>query len=190
MKTETELTLNFIKTRTGLATLTRRELLKRSAALGSSLVIGSGFIAGSTASWAMELKSLSPETMATLVQMARDIYPHDTFGDELYAAAIKGHDEKAAEDADFKVMLETGVESLNAAATDMGHTSYLTTGWETERTAILKSIETDVFFKTIQGGLVVGLYNQEAVWALLGYEGSSFDKGGYLSRGFNDITWL
>jgi hypothetical protein len=25
---------------------------------------------------------------------------------------------------------------------------------------------------------------------LLGYEGPSFDKGGYLNRGFNDLDWL
>lgn len=190
MKPETEQALNFIKPRKGLATMTRRELLKRSAALGSSLVVGSGFIAGSTASWAMELKSLSPETMATLVQMARDIYPHDSMGDELYAAAVKSHDDKAADDADYKALLENGVDSLNAAANSMGHPSYLATGWESERTEILKSIESDAFFKTIQGGLVVGLYNQEAVWAVLGYEGSSYEKGGYINRGFDDINWL
>jgi hypothetical protein len=28
------------------------------------------------------------------------------------------------------------------------------------------------------------------VWDLLGYEGPSFDKGGYLHRGFNDLDWL
>ena len=190
MKAEKEQALNFIKPRTGLAKISRRELLKRSAAIGGSLVVGTGFIAGSSASWAMELKSLSPDTMATLVQMARDIYPHDSMGDELYAAAVKAHDEKAAEDASYKTMLEAGVESLNAAANQMGHATYLATGWEAERTTILKTIESDAFFKTIQGGLVVGLYNQEAVWALLGYEGSSYEKGGYLNRGFDDITWL
>ncbi len=190
MKAENEQALNFIKPHTGLAKMTRRELLKRSAAIGGSLIVGTGFIAGSSASWAMELKSLSPDTMATLVQMARDIYPHDSMGDEIYAAAVKGHDDKAAEDADFKAMLEAGVESLNAAAKQMGHASYLDTGWEAERTEILKSIESDTFFQTMRGGLVVGLYNQEAVWAALGYEGSSYEKGGYLNRGFDDIKWL
>jgi hypothetical protein len=28
------------------------------------------------------------------------------------------------------------------------------------------------------------------VWAALGYEGSSYDKGGYINRGFNDLNWL
>jgi len=87
-------------------------------------------------------------------------------------------------------MLQEGVANLDSLARKEGATGYLATGWETDRTAILKSIEQDAFFKTIQGGLVVGLYNQPEVWDLLGYEGASFDKGGYINRGFDDIDWL
>jgi hypothetical protein len=35
-----------------------------------------------------------------------------------------------------------------------------------------------------------GLMNQKSVWPRLGYEGSSFEKGGYRHRGFDDIDWL
>ena len=28
------------------------------------------------------------------------------------------------------------------------------------------------------------------MWDLLGYEGYSSDKGGYINRGFNDLDWL
>ena len=37
---------------------------------------------------------------------------------------------------------------------------------------------------------VVALYDDHEVWELLGYEGPSFDKGGYLDRGFDDLDWL
>ena len=37
---------------------------------------------------------------------------------------------------------------------------------------------------------VVALYDDHEVWELLGYEGPSFDKGGYLHRGFDDLDWL
>ncbi len=170
--------------------LSRRELLAKGLGLGSSFLIGSGFLAASSASWAMEVKALEPAAMATLVQMARDIYPHDHFGDELYAQAVKGHDEMAARDAPFKAMIETGIASLNTAANTLGHADYLSTGWESERVEILRGIEDGEFFQTIRGGLVVGLYNQKPVWKLLGYEGSSYDKGGYLERGFDDVAWL
>ncbi|MFT6308510.1 MAG: hypothetical protein ACJA0Z_003684 [Halioglobus sp.] len=170
--------------------LTRRQLLAQGLGLGGSFLVGSGFLAASSATWAMEVKALKPSTMATLVQMARDIYPHDKFGDDLYAIAVQGHDDKAAEDADFKKMMEEGVSNLNSLAVTAGHPSYVDTGWESDRVALLRSIEQDGFFQTMRGGLVVSLYNQPAVWSLLGYEGSSFEKGGYLDRGFDDVNWL
>ena len=34
------------------------------------------------------------------------------------------------------------------------------------------------------------LYYLPAVWALLGFEGSSVEFGGYVDRGFDDIDWL
>lgn len=182
--------ITFTEPKSELRRLSRRQLLKRSVAIGGSMVAGGGFLAASSATWAVEVKSVKPTMMATLVQMARDVYPHDQFGDELYVAAVKGHDEKAAADFEFRVFLEEGVANLNAIAKEQGFDHYLNVGWEADRTAILKSIESSEFFQTIRGGLVVGLYNQEAVWELLGYEGSSFEKGGYLERGFDDINWL
>lgn len=170
--------------------LSRRELLTKGLALGSSFLAGNGFLAASNASWAMELKALDPTAMATLVQMARDIYPHDRFSDDLYAMAVKSHDEKAAADDNFKAMIEAGVKELNTRAQARQHPSYIGVGWEAERVNILKSIEQSEFFQTLRSGLVVGLYNQKAVWDHLGYEGSSFEKGGYLDRGFDDINWL
>ncbi|MDR9394405.1 MAG: Twin-arginine translocation pathway signal, partial [Roseovarius sp.] len=72
--------------------LTRRELLSRSMAAGASLIVGTGFVASADAAWAMETTALKSRTMATLIQMARDIYPHDHLGDEYYARAVKGYD--------------------------------------------------------------------------------------------------
>lgn len=182
--------LAFVKPPSDLMKMSRRQLLKSGMALGSSFVIGGGFVAASSATWAVEVKSLEPKVMATLVQMARDIYPHDRFGDDLYAAAVKGHDDNAAQDAQFKAFIEAGVASLDAAAQERGQPDYLLTGWESDRVEILKSMETSEFFQTIRGGLVVGLYNQKAVWELLGYEGASYEKGGYINRGFDDINWV
>ena len=182
--------VKFVRQRIKGYQLTRRELLAKGLGLGSSFLVGSGFVAASSATWAMEVKALEPASMATLVQMARDIYPHDNFGDELYALAVKGHDDKAAEDEAFKTMLESGISELNTEAKANGNADYVSTGWESDRLKVLRAIEDSEFFQTIRGGLVVGLYNQEAVWSLLGYEGSSFEKGGYLDRGFDDVTWL
>lgn len=165
--------------------MTRRELLSRSAAAGAGFVVGTGWVAGSNAAWAMEVAHLKPETMATLIQMARDIYPHDHVADEYYAVAVKGYD-----DAEKAPMVEAGIAALDAAAQGKGHPGYLAMGWERDRVDVLRGMEDSAFFQTVRGGLVTGLYNQKAVWPLFGYEGESFSQGGYIDRGFNDINWL
>ena len=163
----------------------RRDLLKASVAAGAAFVVGAGFIAASDAAWATETTALKPETMATLVQMARDIYPHDRVADQFYALAVKGYDAE-----DKQAMVAEGVAALDAAAKTAGHSDYASMGWEEDRVKILQGMEDAPFFQTVRGGLVTGLYNQKEVWPLFGYEGESFSKGGYINRGFDDINWL
>lgn len=170
--------------------LSRRELLASGVGVTASLVVGAGFIAHTTEAWATEVVGLKPTTMATVLQIARDTYPHDNIADEHYAIAIKGHDDKAASDPEFQTMMEHGVRVLDKLAEGRGFTSYLGAGWEADRVSMLKAIEDTPFFQTIRGGLVVGLYNQKEIWGHFGYEGSSFEHGGYIDRGFDDIAWL
>ncbi|SDU06499.1 Twin-arginine translocation pathway signal [Stappia sp. ES.058] len=165
--------------------LSRRQLLTGTMAAGAAFVVGAGFVAAPTAAWAMEVSHLKPATMATLIQMARDIYPHDHVADEYYAAAVKGYDS-----AELAPIVEGGIAVLDAAARGKGHSGYLGAGWERDRVDILRGMEDSAFFQTIRGGLVTGLYNQKAVWPLFGYEGESYSKGGYIDRGFNDINWI
>lgn len=165
--------------------LTRRALLARATAAGASFVVGAGFVAAPNGAWATETAALKPETFATLVQMARDIYPHDQVGDEFYVIAVKGYDS-----TDAAPGIEAGIAALDAAARGKGFGSYLDTGWERDRVDILRAMEDSAFFQQIRGGLVTGLYNQKAVWPIFGYEGESFSQGGYIDRGFDDINWL
>ncbi len=166
-------------------TMTRRSLLKNSVAVSAAFAVGTTFVAAGNAAWALEVSHIKPETMASLIQMARDIYPHDHVGDEYYVLAVKGYDS-----ADMAAMVESGIASLDAAARDRGYSRYLDVGWESERTEILRGMEDSEFFQTVRGGLVTGLYNQKALWPLFGYEGESFSHGGYINHGFNDINWI
>jgi hypothetical protein len=172
-------------TKHDLRGLTRRQLLTRTVAAGALAVTGAGFIAAPNAAWALEVTVITPEQMATLLQMARDIYPHDQVGDQFYAVAVKGYDAE-----DKKDMVAAGIAELDAAAKAMGHASYLAAGWEEDRVKVLQSIETTPFFQTVRSGLVTGLYNQKEIWPIFGYQGESFSQGGYIDRGFNDIDWL
>lgn len=140
--------------------------------------------------WAAAPVAVSPASFATLVKLARDIYPHDKIADQFYAKVMEGIDAGAKDDAAAKAMLEDGVAALNKAATDMKHPSYAEMPNEVDRVAILKTMETSPFFQKIRGSLVTGLYNNEELWPMFGYEGESASKGGYINRGFNDINWL
>ena len=165
--------------------LTRRQLLSRGIAAGAGFVVGANFVTGSNAAWATEMNAMKPDSFATLVQMARDIYPHDKVADEYYVAAVKGYDTPDTVDK-----TEAGIEMLNAKASEMGHDNYLSIGWEADRVKVLEAIEDSEFFQTVRGGLVTGLYNQKAVWPIFGYEGESYTQGGYINRGFDDISWI
>ncbi|RJL08610.1 Twin-arginine translocation pathway signal [Paracoccus siganidrum] len=165
--------------------LTRRALMSRAVAAGALAVAGAGFIAAPDAAWAVEVTAISEHEMATLLQMARDIYPHDRVGDRFYAIAVKAYDSE-----EQKALVAEGVAALDAAARAAGFDSYLAAGWEAERVEILRRIEDTAFFQAVRGGLVTGLYNQKEVWPIFGYEGESFSEGGYIDRGFDDIDWL
>jgi len=167
--------------------LSRRELLKRGGVGAALLVISGSAVISPQHAWGLETTALKPETMATLIQMARDIYPHDQVPDKYYAIAVKSHDELVGKDAAHKELIEKGIADLDQKA---GAGGYAGLGWEEERVKLLQGIEDTPFFQAIRGGLVVGLYNQKEIWPIFGYEGESYSKGGYIARGFDDIEWL
>ena len=169
--------------------ISRRFFLKGSTltAFGTVALAAEMTLLDPNGAWAMPLKSLQPRTMATLILMARDIYPHDRLTDATYATAVTVYDDGAAKDSSLKAMIERGCAELDRAARAAWAVDYVNVGWEEQRTQLLSSIQESEFFKTIRSGLVTGLYNQHAIWQSFGYEGASADKGGYLHRGFNDL---
>jgi hypothetical protein len=175
---------------------TRRVSRRRFLGTSTATVFGTVAVSSGTVlldpkgAWAMPLKSLHPATMATLIQMARDTYPHDRLTDSVYAASVADYDDKAAADPGVKAMLENGCGELDKKAQASYNVNYVDVQWEEQRTGILRDMQNTEFFQTIRGGLITGLYNQEDIWMKFGYEGASANKGGYLHRGFNDIDWL
>jgi hypothetical protein len=128
--------------------------------------------------------------MATLVRMARDIYPHDRIPDIFYVNAVKPFDAKASKSADMLTLLEEGVVHLDDRARQQFKTVYLELVEEVDRVSLLHGIEHTPFFNRVRSDLVVSFYNQHDLWRRFGYEGSSSEYGGYLHRGFDDVNWL
>ncbi|HEX3712648.1 MAG TPA: hypothetical protein VHV09_07635 [Trebonia sp.] len=138
----------------------------------------------------MEPRISSPEsaipantTMATITAAARIMYPHDALPDAVYARVAARLAEAARADAGTARVIDDGVSALNRGR-PFAHRS------DEERLAVLRGIETTAFFELVRSTAVVEVYSDERTWQLVGYEGPSFDKGGYLNRGFNDLDWL
>lgn len=166
--------------------INRREFIIKGGAVGlSAMVISGSSLIYRSEAWALEVKHLKPETMKTIIQVARDIYPHDRVPYRYYAKACKSFDS-----TDLKSDIEEGIEFLNKLAQAKHKKDYVNVGWETERVALLEQIENTKMFQALRGSLVTGLYNQQEVWPIFGYQGASFEHGGYINRGFDDIEWL
>jgi hypothetical protein len=126
---------------------------------------------------------LSSRAMATLIAVARTLYPHDELPDEVYARVGEKLTEAACEDSVAARAIEEGVDGLN----DGRPFAELSAG---ARVEALKGIEGSDFFELVRSTAVAEVYSDERTWRVVGYEGPSFDKGGYLNRGFNDLDWL
>eukprot|EP01030_Chromulinospumella_sphaerica_P001408 gene1408-1380_t len=168
--------------------LARRSFL--AGAAGMSVVPVTALSMAPTALHAASFKVLGSQTGATLLRMARDIYPHDKLADRYYLQALMAHEKASAKDAALKKMITDGVAELDAQAKRRFGSSYAATPKEADRVSVLKAMEQSPFFQKIRGDMVTGLYDNKQVWPMLGYEGSSWQKGGYVNRGFNDINWL
>jgi hypothetical protein len=169
---------------------------RRFLIVGGATAAGVGAVSGGMVlidprgAWAMSLQALKPETARTLIQMARDLYPHDRLGDSYYAKAIEPYDAKAAKDAQLADLLNQGAAMLDQEAKAKFSKPYAELSTEGDRVAVLKAAEQTPFFKKVRADMITALYNQPEVWAKLGYEGPSAPEGGYLHRGFDDIDWL
>ena len=166
--------------------LARREFLKGSGLLMGTLASGSllATLAPSTA-WALELKKLSTAEGQTLMAMGRILFPHKKLPDAVYALLAKDLDGKAAGDAGAAKMLQDGIAWLNkSGGGDFAKTS------EKQRNDIVRGLEGTAFFATVRGQCITSLYDNDMAYAVFGYPGSAWEKGGYITRGFQDLKWL
>ncbi len=166
--------------------LTRRSLLRGSGLLLGTLAAGSilSTLAPSRA-WAVELKTLSSAEGTTLMKMGRVLYPHSKLPDAVYALLAKDLDADASGDASSATLLRSGIVELDKAAG--GNFAKASAA---EQLSAVKSLEGTPFFAAVRGKCMSSLYNNDMAFAAFGYPGSSWEKGGYLTRGFQDLKWL
>ena len=169
--------------------LTRREFVAAgSAGLVGTLAFAAGPVAllAPTRTWALTLEHLDAHSGEVLLRVTRHIYPHETLENAVYALVVKALDGEAQRDKTTATLLTEGVAELNAAAGDGG---FLGLSAPAQRRAV-EARAGSAFFEKVRSTAVVALYNNDMAFAHFGYEGPAFDKGGYLTRGFNDLDWL
>jgi hypothetical protein len=119
-----------------------------------------------------------------MIRLARLLYPHNAVPENVYAEVLDQAAASFSGDPSFVELLRNAETALNSQRPQR---------WieldEKHQIAAMRAIEHMDFFATIQVAIQTRLYNHPAVWVALGYEGPSFEKGGYIDRGAGAIDW-
>jgi hypothetical protein len=129
--------------------------------------------------------ALEQHVAATVTALARTLYPHVALADAVYDRVQAKIAEAVREDPAQAQTVADGVADLDGRG-DRPFTERT----PEQRLEDAKAIAGSDFFELVRSTAVVEIYSDERTWRQLGYEGPSFDKGGYLHRGFNDLDWL
>lgn len=165
--------------------LKRREVIKRTL-IGSALVAAfpGALIATVSKRARTESKLTSPQS-ESLLQVTRHLFPHSMIDISIYREAVAEIERMASTVPHLRLLLISGCKELDQGTEG----SWLQLSKERQVTA-LAALETTEFFKTLWQKMSYALYQDQRLWAVFGYEGPSYDKGGYITRGFNDIGWV
>lgn len=164
----------------------RREFLKAGALVVVGTAAATSGVVGlaSAAGGAPQLTTLEPHQGETLLKMTRRVFPHKQLDDGPYWSVVRDIDAAAKGDSAVAKLISEGVETLDAAGKRFVDLT------EKEQTAALKKIEATPFFQKVHSVELQSLYSDPAVWKVLGYQGPAYKFGGYIRKGFNDLTWL
>jgi hypothetical protein len=166
--------------------LTRRHLLRGSGVLMGSLAVGSSLaLLAPSLVWAVELKTLSQAEGEALMAMGRVLYPHKKLPDAVYALLAKDLDGAATTDTAAAKQLREGIAALNAATG-----GNFAKADDAAKLKAVKAMEKQPFFGTVRGKCITSLYDNDMAYTAFGYPGSAWEKGGYITRGFQDLKWL
>lgn len=128
---------------------------------------------------------ISDKQRRTLVDLLRAAFPHSTFPIGPYQRTADTVIDKAGGDPRLLGLLVQGLADLD----QLRDAPFSELDAETAA-LVLRGVADTPFFAGIVEPAVVAFYDDHEVWDLLGYEGPSYDKGGYVERGFNDLDWL
>ena len=159
----------------GQSAFSRRRFLV-AAITFSGVATGATFLRASNA-WAQS----GDGPTAEMIRLARRMFPHDGVSDDVFAEILDDALGATAADGSFAATLDVAANALPADFMALD---------EAVQVEALKTLQDEAFFGAIFFNVRLRLYNHPAVWAVLNYEGPSWQKGGYLNRGAGEIDWL
>lgn len=166
--------------------LTRRTFIKAAGATGVTVYVlwSSPAWFGPRVALAANLSALNAAQAKAMLAMARQLFPHDQLGDEYYWVVVESIDKEMAGSPELATRIRSGLAQLSEVAG--GDFTAVDAGKQVEA---MKKLEGTPFFSDMVNKTQFYFYNNKAVWPKFGYEGSSWEKGGYINRGFDDVTW-
>ena len=169
--------------------LRRRAFIKALGASGASLYVLPSALG--MCAWlaprealAADLSTLTAPQAKQMLAMTRQLFPHDRLGDEYYRLVVESIDKEMAGSTELATQIRDGLAKLSEETGG----DFAAAGKDKQIAAMTK-MESSPFFAAMQGKTQYYFYNNPAVWPKFGFEGSSWEKGGYINRGFNDVAW-
>lgn len=163
--------------------LGRRRFIVAAVTMSAGAIVAGPSVLSLGRAWALGgEQAISRNALAA---MARQMYPHEALNDAVYAEVMEQAMALVANDALFAELVDEATRALDAAT----GTSFVDAP-PGAQLAALQTIDDRAFFTAIRGAVGNRLYNHPATWTLIRYEGSSWEKGGYLERGAGEIDWL
>jgi len=112
------------------------------------------------------------------------LFPHANISKKPYLMVVQGIQD-GADTQQIVEQLQAGINALNTAR----EVRWLILP-EQDQIAVMKKLEHKPFFSMLYNASLIGIYQSKELWRAIGYQGSSVEYGGYLHRGFDDISWL
>lgn len=128
---------------------------------------------------------------AMLLRMVQDIYPHPGLLEVAHYEAISSSVLNGAqENSETAAALIDGLGRVDALAQKLFAMDYVDIADADAREGILRNFQHEGFFQGVRWTAYFGIYDNKDIWPLFGYQGSSVEHGGYIDRGFSDITFV
>jgi hypothetical protein len=160
--------------------MTRRQTLAAIAQIAAASSLAACGMGSDDEPMSAVVSAPTSTDLEILASVAYDLFPHQSLSPELYIKVANSI--LALNDP----VVDEGLNQLRGVADGIAWLEVA----DSNRIEILATIEGSDFFSLMRANTIAVLYSEPAFFELVGYGGSAVELGGYINRGFDDISWL